>query len=83
MNTPTPTGTEARVCADIAARQQQVGIPKYGMTIEGNPQPLVEWLKAQYFELLDAAIYCKRAIEELENARAQTCEPTTLISHEN
>lgn len=59
------TGTEARVCADIAARQQ-LGIAKYGTTVEDNPLTLLEWNRHLYCELLDAAIYCKRAIEELE-----------------
>lgn len=59
------TGTEAKVCADIAKRQE-LGIAKYGTTVEGNPLPLKEWLQHQYEELLDAAVYCKRAIEEME-----------------
>lgn len=58
-------GTEARVCADIA-RRQALGLNKYGKTVEGNPLPLREWLIHQYEELLDAAIYCRRAIEELD-----------------
>lgn len=59
------TGTEARVCADIANRQK-AGISAYGMTVEQNPAKLREWLSHQYTELLDAAIYCKRAIEEMD-----------------
>lgn len=62
-----PTGTEARVCQDIAARQQ-LGIAKYGVTVEGNPLSLKEWLQHAYFETLDKAIYLKRAIEEMERA---------------
>lgn len=58
-------GTEARVCGDIA-RRQALGLNKYGKTVEGNPLPLREWLIHQYEELLDAAIYCRRAIEELD-----------------
>ena len=59
------TGTEARVIADIAARQA-IGIKKYGTTVEDNPLPLRAWLQHQYEELLDAAIYCKRAIEQMD-----------------
>jgi Trm5-related predicted tRNA methylase len=61
----TAQGTEARVCQDIAKRQR-LGLEKYGVSIEQNPLNLKEWLQHQYEELLDAAIYCKRAIEELE-----------------
>jgi hypothetical protein len=61
----TPTGTEARVCADIA-RRQQMGIAKYGRTVEANPLQLREWLQHAYEEALDQAIYLRRSIEELD-----------------
>lgn len=61
----TPTGTEARVCQDIAQRQQK-GIAKYGCQLSDNPLPLRQWLQHQYEELLDAACYCRRAIEHLD-----------------
>lgn len=59
------SGTEARVCADIA-RRQQLGIRKYGTTVEGNPLSLKQWLTHGLEETLDLAVYLKRAIEELE-----------------
>lgn len=58
-------GTEADVCSDIAKRQA-LGINKYGTTVRDNNLTLREWLQHQYEELLDAAIYTKRAIEELD-----------------
>ena len=58
-------GTEARVCAMIASRQQ-LGIAKYGTTVARNPLELRAWLQHQLEELLDAAIYCQRAIEEID-----------------
>ena len=61
----TVTGTEARVCAMIAQRQS-LGIRKYGQTVEDNPLPLRAWLQHQLEELLDAAVYCQRAIEEID-----------------
>jgi Trm5-related predicted tRNA methylase len=63
--TMTPTGTEARVCADIAKRQQ-IGLAKYKTTVEANPLSLREWLQHAYEETLDKAVYLKRAIEEME-----------------
>lgn len=59
------TGTEARVCADIAERQA-LGIRKYGTTVEDNPLTLRQWLQHAYEETLDQAVYLKRAIEELD-----------------
>lgn len=63
---PVPTGTEAAVCADIAARQQH-GIQKYGTTVAGNPLTLRAWLQHAYEECLDQSIYLKRAIAELDD----------------
>ncbi|UOF77722.1 hypothetical protein [Caudoviricetes sp.] len=39
---------------------------KYGLTVADNPLTLRAWLQHQYEELLDAAVYCRRAIEELD-----------------
>jgi len=61
----TPTGTEARVC-ELIAKRQKFGMAKYGLTVQGNPLPLRQWLVHQLEELCDAAIYCARAIEELD-----------------
>ena len=60
-----PTGIEATVCEDIAMRQH-LGISKYGTTVADNPLSLREWLQHQYEELLDAAVYCRRAIAEID-----------------
>lgn len=64
---PEPTGTEAAVCADIAARQR-LGVAKYGKTVADNPLTLKEWLQHAYEECLDQAVYLKRAIDETQNA---------------
>ena len=64
-NNPEPHGIEALVCEDIAKRQA-TGMNKYGISVADNPLLLKAWLQHQYEELLDAAIYCRRAIAELE-----------------
>ena len=64
-NVPSPQGTEARVCEDIAKRQA-LGIAKYGTTVAQNPLELRAWLQHFYEEQLDAAIYTRRAIEEID-----------------
>ena len=61
----TPTGTEARVCALIAIRQQK-GINEYGTTVSRNQLSLRQWLVHQQEELADALVYCTRAIEEID-----------------
>ena len=60
------TGTEKRVCDDIA-RRQKLGLDKYRVTVEDNPLELKEWLQHAYEETLDKAIYLKRAIEEMKD----------------
>lgn len=58
-------GTEARVCQDIARRQAR-GIAKYGTTVEANPLELRQWLQHAYEEVLDQAVYLRRAIEQMD-----------------
>jgi hypothetical protein len=62
---PPVEDTESLVCADILKRQL-AGIKKYNTTVAANQLQLEQWLQHQYEELLDAAIYCKRAIQELK-----------------
>ncbi len=61
----TPSGTEARVCALIAIRQQK-GINKYGTTVSSNPLSLRQWLTHALEESLDMSIYLQRFIEEID-----------------
>jgi hypothetical protein len=58
-------GTEARVC-ELIAKRQEFGLAKYGLTVEGNPLPLRQWLVHALEESLDQSIYLARAIEELD-----------------
>jgi 23S rRNA A2030 N6-methylase RlmJ len=60
-----PSGIEAEVCRDIAERQR-MGIAKYGMTVANNPLSLKQWLQHAYEEHLDAAVYLRRAIAEID-----------------
>lgn len=77
------SGIEARVAADIAARQR-LGILKYGATVEANPLPLREWLEHAYQESLDLPIYLKRAIEEIDrgNATSHTTADKNQPTHQ-
>lgn len=62
--------TESEVCFDIL-RRQQLGIRKYGTTVAENPLELHQWLTHAYEEVLDQAVYLKRAIQELESLTGQ------------
>lgn len=64
------TGTEARVCQDIAKRQQ-VGLSKYGTTVEANPLGMVQWIRHAYEECLDQAVYLRRCLEVLEGPQIE------------
>ena len=64
----TPQGTEARVCADIAKRQE-LGINKYGVTVADNQLDQRTWLQHMYEELLDGAVYARRLIEEMDKTK--------------
>lgn len=63
----TATGTEGRICADIAKRQQ-LGIKKYGVTVEKSDLTLRQWLQHSYDEKLDDIVYMKRAMEQMDRA---------------
>lgn len=62
---PLKDDTEAVVCADIMQRRV-LGIRKYGKTVSENNLELREWLQHTYEETLDAAIYLKRAMAEID-----------------
>ncbi len=57
------TGIEKLVIQDIAKRQQ-LGIRKYGVTVQDNPLTEIQWVQHAYEEALDLAIYLKRLINE-------------------
>lgn len=51
-------------------RRSQVGVRKYGVTLDRNDLSLKDWLQHAYEECLDQANYLKKAILELENKRS-------------
>lgn len=53
------------VRADLL-RRSQLGIQKYGMTLERDDLTLKQWLQHAYEECLDQANYLKRTILEIE-----------------
>lgn len=61
--------TETRVIEEIKARQQ-LGINKYGKTVAQNPLGLYQWVKHFQEEILDAAVYITRAMQEMEKGQS-------------
>lgn len=69
--TPVPTGIEALVCADIAARQQ-IGIKKYGRTVAESPDDM---LRHAVEEAYDLSVYLRAEIEKRQKRRCHVFDP--------
>ena len=54
---------EDAVCLDIQTRAD-IGLQKYGVTMERTDLNRKQWLQHAYEEALDMAIYLKRLIED-------------------
>jgi len=57
--------TVKAVCKDLQDRSE-VGIKKYGITLDRTDLNLRDWLQHAYEETLDQANYLKRAIQEID-----------------
>lgn len=57
--------TVERVRADLQKRSD-VGVRKYGTTVAANPLSLRNWLQHAYEEVLDTAVYLRRAMDEMD-----------------
>jgi len=65
LNT-TPSDTLNEVIKDMIAREQ-LGIKKYGTTIDRDDYSLKDWLQHALEEQIDSVLYLKKAIQQLEN----------------
>jgi len=50
-------------------QRSEVGIKKYGVTLDREDLSFKDWLNHAYEESLDKALYLKRAIKELEKQK--------------
>ena len=57
---------EERVIAKIRSRAD-VGKAKYGVTMERDDLDLLAWLQHLQEELMDAAVYVERLMDEVSN----------------
>lgn len=76
------TGTEARVCDDIARRQLH-GINKYGITVAENPISERAWLQHAYEEALDFAVYLRRLIEKKDEQARSVVDALSRLAAAN
>lgn len=65
MGKVTPDKVVRSVMKDLNDRSN-VGINKYGTTLDRDDLSHVEWLTHMYQELLDAALYCKTLINKFK-----------------
>lgn len=49
--------------------RSNAGLKRYGVTMERKDKTTLEWLKDAQEEMLDAAVYLQRVIEDLEKTR--------------
>ena len=57
--------TTDKLCAELKARRE-MGLNKYGVSIDDNPLTTKEWLQHAKEEVLDLAEYLQRMIDEIE-----------------
>lgn len=60
------TDTVVEAVREDLLKRSQVGIKKYGVTLDRNDLSLKEWLEHAYQECLDQANYLKKSIMEYE-----------------
>lgn len=64
--TPDPVDLVVEAVRADLLRRSQVGILKYGVTLERTDLDLRAWLQHLYEEMLDGANYAKRMLIELD-----------------
>ncbi len=67
------------VCDDLRKRSE-VGIKKYGVTLERTDLSLRDWLQHAYEECLDTANYLKRAMMEIDNSTEDHKQTLTNVT---
>lgn len=83
MNIATDSNTLALLIEDFRSREQ-LGIAKYGVTIDRTDMNHVEWLRHALEEDMDRCLYMKRAIDtalELINERNKLMEALETIAN--
>jgi len=59
---------EDRVCEKIQKRSE-VGKAKYGVTMERTDLDILDWLQHLQEELMDAAVYVERLMDDVETLK--------------
>jgi hypothetical protein len=66
------------VISDLEFREE-MGRSKYGTTVDRNDLAHEAWLRHAYEEALDMAMYLRRALSEIEDAKPRDPRITKLI----
>jgi len=59
-----------KIVEDVIAKYRQrseIGISKYGTTLDDNKATLIEWLTHLQEELMDATLYIEKLKSDLDN----------------
>ena len=64
-------------------KRSQIGIKKYGVTLDRNDLSLKDWLEHAYQECLDQANYLKKAILEYEEIEKRHKKEIDKINYLN
>lgn len=83
---PLKEGKEDPVVAAVRAdllRRSELGIAKYGMTLDRTDLSLRDWLVHAYEETLDQANYLKRAIMEIDSVQRARDKMFTKVQTED
>lgn len=63
--------------------RSNVGITKYGVTLDRNDLSLIEWLEHTKQEQMDSVLYLEKAIKELRKQSIITCEEQIVLYDES
>jgi hypothetical protein len=54
--------------------RSELGIKKYGKTLDKNELPLIDWLQHSIEEKMDDILYMQRALNELNKKKKNNCD---------
>lgn len=85
MNKPIERGPceVANECAELIVERSRVGLKKYGVTVDKNNLPALQWLQHYREELADALVYATRLQAVLDEKDAQIGDMRVAMEKKN
>lgn len=78
----TTTGKHVRAVRDKLRDRARTGLRKYGVTTERQDLSTIEWLSHLQQEVMDAAVYTERTMEDVAKLTKENAElRAALIKH--